>query len=211
MGTKPDATAATPGRTRRTSTNRRMLPVMATARDRPTSLDDWIDAGFALLAEGGTNALRIGRLCDRLHVTKGSFYWHFSDIQAYRAALVEAWGDVRDRERRRFATMQDVPPRQRMRVMMEALVNPSHWAVERVMRTWAIADDEVADKVRQSDRRVLAALQQAFLDEGFPDDEAALRSTIMFSAGVGLLHAADPGQTAPPEVREHFLAFMLRR
>ena len=148
-----------------------MLPVMATARDRPTSLDDWIDAGFALLAEGGTNALRIGRLCDRLHVTKGSFYWHFSDIQAYRAALVEAWGDVRDRERRRFATMQDVPPRQRMRVMMEALVNPSHWAVERVMRTWAI----------------------------------------MFSAGVGLLHAADPGQTAPPEVREHFLAFMLRR
>ncbi|MGE2716110.1 TetR/AcrR family transcriptional regulator [Mycolicibacterium litorale] len=183
---------------------------MAPERDRPTSLDDWIDAGFALLAEGGMNALRIGRLCDRLHVTKGSFYWHFTDIQAYRAALVEAWGEVRDLERRRFTSMQDMPPRQRMRVMMEALVNPSHWAVERVMRTWAIADEQVADKVRQSDRRVLGALRQAFLDDGFPAHEAALRSTIMFSAGVGLLHAADPGETAPAHVRELFLDFMLR-
>ncbi|WP_082703045.1 TetR/AcrR family transcriptional regulator [Mycobacterium sp. IS-1496] len=188
-----------------------MLPVMATERDRPTSLDDWIDAGFALLAEGGPNALRIGRLCDRLHVTKGSFYWHFRDIRAYRAALVEAWGEVRDRERRRFAAMHDAPPRQRMQVMMEALVSPSHWAVERVMRTWAIGDEKVADQVRRSDRRVLAALQQAFLDEGFSTNEAALRSTIMFSAGVGLLHAADPGQTAPPAVRDQFLEFMLRR
>lgn len=184
---------------------------MATERDRPTSLDDWIDAGFEVLAEGGTNALRISRLCDRLRVTKGSFYWHFRDIQAYRAALVEAWGDVRDRERRRFATMGDVPPRLRMTVMMEALVNPSHWAVERVMRTWAIADDTVADKVRQSDLRVVAALRQAFLDEGFTDAEAALRSRVMFSAGVGLLHSADPGQTAPAAMRERFLEFMIRR
>lgn len=188
-----------------------MLRVMATERDRPTSLDDWIDAGFALLAEGGTSALRINRLCDRLNVTKGSFYWHFADIRSYRAALVEAWGDVRDRERRQFAAMGDVPPRQRMTVMMEALVNPSHWAVERVMRTWAIADESVADKVRQSDLRVQTALRQAFLDAGFDSREAALRSTIMFNAGVGLLHAADPGRSAPTAVREHFLEFMLRR
>jgi AcrR family transcriptional regulator len=184
---------------------------MATERDRPTSPDDWIDAGFALLAEGGFNALRIGKLCDRLQVTKGSFYWHFTDIQAYRARLVEAWGEVRERERHRFAPMHDVPARHRMTVMMETLVNPSHWAVERVMRTWAVADEQVADRVRQSDRRVLAALRQAFLDEGFSAQEAAMRSTIMFAAGVGLLQAADPGQTAPAKAREQFLEFMLRR
>jgi hypothetical protein len=98
-----------------------------------------------------------------------------------------------------------------MTVMMETLVNPSHWAVERVMRTWAVADEQVADRVRQSDLRVLAALQQAFLDEGFSAQEAAMRSTIMFFAGVGLLQTADPGQTAPVAVREQFLEFMLRR
>ena len=63
---------------------------------RRLSTDDWIQAGFALLAEGGPNALRLDRLCERLEVTKGSFYWHFADMRAYRAALVEAWGDLRD-------------------------------------------------------------------------------------------------------------------
>jgi AcrR family transcriptional regulator len=48
-------------------------------------LDDWIQAGYALLAEEGIQALKIDRLCDRLGVTKGSFYWHFDGIPSYRA------------------------------------------------------------------------------------------------------------------------------
>jgi len=55
------------------------------------SVDDWIQAGFGILAEDGIKALKIDRLCSRLSVTKGSFYWHFTDIAAYRAALVQAW------------------------------------------------------------------------------------------------------------------------
>jgi hypothetical protein len=50
------------------------------------------EAGFAVLADSGPNALRIEPLCERLHVTKGSFYWHFTDMATYRGALVEAWG-----------------------------------------------------------------------------------------------------------------------
>jgi AcrR family transcriptional regulator len=65
-----------------------MLPSMtALITGRRVTADDWIQAGFNVLAEGGPNALRIGRLCDRLDVTKGSFYWHFTDMRAYRAAL----------------------------------------------------------------------------------------------------------------------------
>lgn len=71
-----------------------MLPCMALpgGSGGPLSVDDWIQAGFAELAYSGPNTLRIGRLCQWLNVTKGSFYWHFADMQAYRAALVEAWG-----------------------------------------------------------------------------------------------------------------------
>ena len=69
-----------------------MLPHMAPPRDsgRRLTADDWIDAGFAVLADSGPNALRIDRLCERLDVTKGSFYWHFTDFSAYRGALIEA-------------------------------------------------------------------------------------------------------------------------
>jgi AcrR family transcriptional regulator len=55
------------------------------ARSRATmnsrlTVDDWVQAGFAILAEEGIKALKIDRLCRRLDVTKGSFYWHFTDI-----------------------------------------------------------------------------------------------------------------------------------
>ena len=52
------------------------------------SVDDRIEAGFAILAAEGIKALKVDRLCRRLSVTKGSFYWHFTDMAAYRAALV---------------------------------------------------------------------------------------------------------------------------
>ncbi len=46
------------------------------------SVDDWVQEGFRVLAEGGAKALALGGLCTRLRVTKGSFYWHFADIRA---------------------------------------------------------------------------------------------------------------------------------
>jgi AcrR family transcriptional regulator len=174
---------------------------------RRLSADDWIQTGFALLADGGPNALRIGRLCERLQVTKGSFYWHFADMRAYRAALVGAWGDE---DRRRFFNMRDVAPRERLAVMMATLVDPAHWAVERVMRVWALTDEQVAISVRQSDQRVLGAVRQAFTDYGFGLGDASLRSAVMFAAGIGLLHAVDPTKDAPADLREQFLEFMLR-
>ena len=44
------------------------------------SVDDWVQEGFRVLAEDGVKALTLGQLCSRLGVTKGSFYWHFSDM-----------------------------------------------------------------------------------------------------------------------------------
>ena len=130
---------------------------MARARATPTSrlsVDDWIQAGYALLAEQGIKALKIDRLCERLGVTKGSFYWHFTDMASYRAALAHAWGELRDEDRRQFDEMGQIAPRERLSRMMAALVSPRHWTLERAMREWARTDDAVATSVRAADRRI---------------------------------------------------------
>ena len=44
-------------------------------------------------------------------MTKGGFYWHFTDIAGYRAALVRAWGELRDDDRRHFGELAGIPPR----------------------------------------------------------------------------------------------------
>jgi len=187
------------------------MPSMTPPRgSRRLSADDWIEAGFAVLAESGPNALRIDALCERLNVTKGSFYWHFTDMPAYRSAVVEAWGSLHDRNRRPFENMPDVDPPERLSVMMRTLVEPKHWALERSMRVWALTDDAVSASVQQSDARVLRAVRQAFIDCGFEPEDAALRSLVVFAAGVGLLHASGSTPAAPAELRDRFLNFMLR-
>jgi AcrR family transcriptional regulator len=188
-----------------------MLPNMVPrGSSRRLTADDWIEAGFAVLADSGPGALRIDPLCERLNVTKGSFYWHFTDMPAYRSALITAWAGLRDRNRRQFADMPDVDPRERLTVMFQTWVAPQHWRLERAMRVWALTDEAVLACVQQSDGRVLRAIRQAFVDYGLAPEEAALRSFVVFAAGVGLLHTTGSAPAAPPDLQDRFLDFMLR-
>ncbi len=183
---------------------------MAKARANRLSVDDWIQAGYAIIAEEGIKSLKVDRLCSRLGVTKGSFYWHFTDIASYRIALVDAWGGSRDKERGHFAASTDTPPRERLSQMMSTLVGARHWTLERAMREWARTDEEVAASVSAADRRVLVAVRQAFLDFGFEAQEADLRANATFAAGIGFLHLAGPQpSTRAVAQRERFLDIML--
>jgi AcrR family transcriptional regulator len=174
------------------------------------SVNDWVQEGFRVLAEDGVKSLTLGHLCTRLGVTKGSFYWHFSDMTAYRSALIDTWATVRD-EDRSFEDLASLPPRDRLLQMMTALVGPRHWMLERAMREWARSEPTVAGAVRASDRSVVAAVRQAFLDAGFDRDQSEMRATATFATGIGFLHLSGsrPSPMAAAR-REQFLDVMLR-
>jgi len=174
------------------------------------SVDDWIQTGYAIVADAGIEALKIDRLCSRLGVTKGSFYWHFKDMAGYRAALVESWAELRDRDRSHFGELGHLTPRERLAQMMASLLGERQWALERAMREWARTDPAVAESVRAADRRVLAAVRQAFLDAGFDGDDAEMRANATFAAGIGFLHFSDgPPSARLTEQRVRFLDLML--
>lgn len=188
-----------------------MAPAQPPSGNRLT-IDDWLQAGYAILAEDGIKTLKIERLCARLKVTKGSFYWHFDGMPSYRTALVAGWRELRDEDRSQIEAIGELPPRERLAQMMASLVSPRHWTLERAMREWARSDDTVAEAVRAADRRVLAAVRAAFADFGFDAEEADLRANATFAVGIGFLHLSgrspDPQQTA---LRERFLDLMLTR
>jgi AcrR family transcriptional regulator len=154
------------------------------------TVDDWVEAALELLAEGGVGAVKIDRLCVRLGVTKGSFYWHFEDFEAYLTAVAERWGDDRDSIRSAFAELEKLPPRERIAAMMEALFDPSEWPLDRAVREWARTDERVRARVARSDRWVALQVRKALLELGFPKDEAEIRADGLFYAGVGFIHAA---------------------
>jgi len=195
-------------------TNSLRFPTVTTSGGSANSrlkVDDWVQTGFRILAEEGIKALTIDRLCRRLGVTKGSFYWHFSDMKAYRRALIDTWAAVRDEDRGFFGGLAADPPRQRLSRMMTAMVGPRHWMLERGMREWARSEPAVAAAVRESDQQVVAAVRQAFVDDGFDPEEADMRANATFAAGIGFLHLS--GSRPNPQAagrRERFLEVMLR-
>jgi AcrR family transcriptional regulator len=176
------------------------------------SVDDWIQAGYELVADDGLETLKIDRLCARLGVTKGSFYWHFKDMAAYRVALVQAWGELRDLDRSHFGELGHLAPRERLAQMMASLLGERQWTLERAMREWARTDPLVAQSVRAADHLVLKAVRQAYHDAGFEGDDADMRASATFAAGIGFLHLSDAPPGAHRDVhQDRFLDLMLKR
>lgn len=167
------------------------------------TVEDWLQAGYTLLAEQGVRALKVESLCRQMGVTRGSFYWHFEDMNSYRAALVESWNTFLEHDSQSLAQQSELPPRERLAAMMTTLVSPQHWMLERAMREWARTDPVAAANVREADRRTLRSVTKAFCDFGFSLDDAKLRAQLTFAAGIGLLHltssAAQAQQAAPQE------------
>lgn len=111
------------------------------------SPEKWIDAGFSALSAQGPQALAAEPLARQLGTTKGSFYWHFKDVPAYRAALLRHWhaqalADVVAR------LGEDGSPDARLRSFGHGiLTNPN----EAALRVWAQSDSIVAASLAEVD------------------------------------------------------------
>jgi len=181
------------------------MPRSAPASSSRLSVDDWIDAGLELLAEEGPSGVKIDRLCVRLGVTKGSFYWHFKDLAAFLKAVADRWGSSRDERREVFAELEALAPRERLSRLLDEFADPAGWALERAVREWARTDESVRRRVEATDRWVFQAVRRAFLDLGFDAADADIRAKTLFYAGVGFIYAGPQGQRGGRRQRERML------
>ena len=138
------------------------------AGSRKLSVDDWIEAGYALLADEGIEALKIDRLCGRLGVTKGSFYWHFTDMAALpRRPESRRGASCATTIARQFADMADLPPRERLSQHDDALRRraPALDPGAGDARVGAHRRRRRRQRARRRPARA-RAVRQAFLDDG---------------------------------------------
>jgi AcrR family transcriptional regulator len=56
---------------------------------RRLTAQDWIEFTLAMLAHEGFAALKSDVLARKLGVARGSFYWHFTDLGAFHARVIE--------------------------------------------------------------------------------------------------------------------------
>lgn len=155
------------------------------------SAEDWIKAAFRALSEAGVQAIRAEAIARDLAVSKGSFYWHFRDVPALKAQMLQHWQHVAT-----DAIITDVeaigasPQDQLKALVLEATGLPSSSyggsGVESAIREWARHDSTTAAILKSVDERRLAYLAQLFRKCGQPDDVSRTNARILYGTLIGL-------------------------
>ena len=144
---------------------------------------DWIDFGLTTLARSGFQALKAEILARKLGVSRGSFYWHFADLETFHRQVIEHW--------RRVATEAIIADldhydslEQRLDVLLRGAFGHSA-LLEIRMRAWADENARAARVLNDIDRRRKAYIEQLLAGAGIPPALAATRAQILYWAYLG--------------------------
>jgi AcrR family transcriptional regulator len=161
--------------------------------DRLTKLD-WLEHGLRTLTNDGPGALKVGPMAAKLNVSRGSFYWHFQDIEDFRSQLLQHW-QVRSTDRIIDALNARPGDPDRLRGLLhEAFARQPR--LDRALRSWAAHDEDVASIVAAVDDRRIARVTQLLIDAGVDTTRAAHRAVFLYWAFLGQAAIADQRHTS---------------
>ncbi|MBD0859638.1 TetR/AcrR family transcriptional regulator [Gordonia sp. zg691] len=162
---------------------------------------DWVDAAFTLLTSegGGEHGVTIARLCTTLEVTKGSFYWHFRDLDALWEAMAVRWQEMNRRRVADLDKLSEMRPDGRLIALSTMLISKDHLTVERAIRNWARSNDNVAETVRNIDAEIFEAVEGIVGEFAMSPSQARLLSGVLVYAGIGYIHGHEGLPTITPD------------
>lgn len=118
------------------------------------SAEAWLDAGMRALAETGPEALKAEPLARALGTTKGSFYWHFKDVEDYRSQLAERWKAISLEFLERIASATSDPTarlHQIAHTISDDEEDERSGKAETAFRAWAKSDHTAANAIAEID------------------------------------------------------------
>ncbi len=145
--------------------------------------DDWTNFGLRELAKSGPACLRADVLAKRLGVSRGSFYWHFKNIDDYETIVLAAW-----RERTTERVISELESKQTPLERLRDLVGRAmtiNIDLERAIRSWAANDPKVAKVVAAVDQRRLDYVETLLDELGVDHSDAPVRARTVYWASLG--------------------------
>ncbi|WP_299345382.1 TetR/AcrR family transcriptional regulator [uncultured Maritalea sp.] len=144
---------------------------------------DWLDHGIEVLKTAGATGLKLEAMVGAMRVTRGSFYWHFENIDAFKKELLEHWR-IRINQTQIEQLSQLPNSAEQIEELVRRVLAQSQ-ELEAAIRTWAGSDPHVAEIVKDIDKMRVDYLYAAFVQLGVNPDEALARATLMHWAYVG--------------------------
>jgi AcrR family transcriptional regulator len=154
------------------------------------STRDWLDQGLKALAARGFTALKAEPLAKALGVSRGSFYWHFADVDAFHAAILRHWREVA--AERIIANVEAASGSDDPVALLLRQAFCGGLALEKAVRTWAAHDPAARNAVRAIDRRRLNYVENLLRTSGLTPGIARARAQLLYWAFVGFALSDQP-------------------
>ena len=148
-----------------------------TDRDRSGTLNrnDYFEAGLNLLAEGGVAEQTIANLCERLGITKGSFYHHFTSLADFRQQLLAYWESTQE------AAVTDGA-----NGSAADWVAPAHHPADAAVRAWSQSDEAAAEVQGRIDAARLKTAAKDLRNAGVSADRARSLANLGLAFQIGV-------------------------
>jgi AcrR family transcriptional regulator len=163
--------------------------------DRLTKMD-WLRHGLRTLADEGVGALKVGPMAAKLAVSRGSFYWHFEDIEDFRSDLLRYWQETSTDQVIDALDARPGDPNRLRDLLRQAFGRQQR--LDRAVRSWAHHSPEVAGVVRAVDGRRIAKIARLLTDAGLDEVQADQRALFLYWAFLGHAVVADERHASLP-------------
>lgn len=150
-----------------------------TARKRRLNRRDWLDAALAELAACGINGISIEKLADRLGVTRGSFYHHFSNREELLSAMLNYWVEHWTEDIRTTLVALELDASQTLLAMSRLIRERKAADYDVVFRAWALHDPLARKVVKRVDEFRLDYIRSLFAQLGFDELETENRARLL--------------------------------
>ncbi len=150
--------------------------------------DEWVEAAIDELAVRGIRGLAVEPLARRLRISKGSFYWHFKNLNDLVSVVLKTWrSQAFEQVTERLGQIPE--PRLRLASLIHiAWNNRRHLLAEAALVTAAQAGHrQISRALEQVTRQRLDYLRELYEALGFSSAEAQRWALTAYSAFVGTL------------------------
>lgn len=152
--------------------------------------DDYFREALVVVGENGSQALTIATMCERLEVTKGSFYHHFGGMPGFVEQLLSYW-EAEHSERLIALSRTEPDAGARILRLGDVAVGLPHES-EAAIRAWGRSRPDVAVVVARVDKRRERHLSDTIAAVGIARPRARLLARIVLNLLIGTQQREQP-------------------
>jgi AcrR family transcriptional regulator len=152
--------------------------------DEKLNRQRWLTAGLQTLAEVGPEGLRIMPIAEQLGVTKGSFYWHFKNLEDYQNAVLAEWERCYTGDAIQCLEKEQLDPKTKLQTWIIGAAY-SDFRLERAIRSWSSNHPAVREIRARVDSDRINYLIKLLREVGWSKEDAHTLGPWTYCAWVG--------------------------